>query len=307
MIWLSDWHMTWDETKPQNTTTRRCFSVSNSDFNKGSLWLRVAHLDEVSVEQIVVLVKKTCGRKTKTNASVCVGSTKSVSKLYISLLGRQTWGQVTCLFTAKAKWFIFDIHYPCSIYIPLTFRFCFLSRGQRSLATVIYGWTSSYRWHYNWPPQHNAAAWTPPCSTPCGFFHLRAYGWKTEQCIVSFSCWGRNQTWKLNQTQDYMLRDKMRVVAQRVFQFFQKGNIAGLTGSQALFILQLLAWFYLSLSVTALCSALITTHLAHQNGNDAFVLLLYQVTDDFVVKVIHRLPLRHNIWQRKCGELGGKY
>lgn len=47
------------------------------------------------------------------------------------------------------------------------------------------------------------------------------------------------------------------------------------------------------------CPALIKTHLAYQNGDDAFVLLLYQVTDDFVVKVLHRLPLRNHIWQRK--------
>lgn len=47
----------------------------------GSLWLRVAHLDEVSVEQIVVFVKKTCGRKTKTNAILCVVPATFVSKL----------------------------------------------------------------------------------------------------------------------------------------------------------------------------------------------------------------------------------
>lgn len=52
--------------------------------------MRVAHLNEVSVEQIVVLVKKTCGRKTKTSASVCVAPTKLFSELLVSLFGRRT-------------------------------------------------------------------------------------------------------------------------------------------------------------------------------------------------------------------------
>lgn len=30
----------------------------------------------------------------------------------------------------------------------------------------------------------------------------------------------------------------------------------------------------------------------HQNGDDAFELLLHQVTDDLVVKILHRLPLQ---------------
>lgn len=53
------------------------------------LWLCVAHLNEVSVEQIVVLVKKTCGRETKTNGALLVISTTFISKLYESLFVRQ--------------------------------------------------------------------------------------------------------------------------------------------------------------------------------------------------------------------------
>lgn len=30
---------------------------------------------------------------------------------------------------------------------------------------------------------------------------------------------------------------------------------------------------------------------SHQDGDDAFELLLHQVTDDLVVEVLHRLPL----------------
>lgn len=30
----------------------------------------------------------------------------------------------------------------------------------------------------------------------------------------------------------------------------------------------------------------------HQNGDDAFELLLHQVADDLVVEILHRLPLR---------------
>lgn len=43
------------------------------------------------------------------------------------------------------------------------------------------------------------------------------------------------------------------------------------------------------------------TCLAHQNGDDAFVLLLYHVTNDFVVEVLHCLPLwiQSNIEWRK--------
>lgn len=63
-------------------------------------------------------------------------------------------------------------------------------------------------------------------------------------------------------------------------------------------------WHYLTLPTVTDKTAPSTnmkTCLAHQNGDDAFVLLLYQVTNDFVVKVLHRLPLKleGNIWGRK--------
>lgn len=32
----------------------------------------------------------------------------------------------------------------------------------------------------------------------------------------------------------------------------------------------------------------------HQNGDDSFKLLLHQVTDNLVVKILHRLPLQHD-------------
>lgn len=31
----------------------------------------------------------------------------------------------------------------------------------------------------------------------------------------------------------------------------------------------------------------------HQDGDDAFELLLHQVTDDLVVEILHRLPLKN--------------
>lgn len=38
----------------------------------------------------------------------------------------------------------------------------------------------------------------------------------------------------------------------------------------------------------------------YQNGDDAFELLLHQVTDDLVVEILHRLPLHHgkNNWEK---------
>lgn len=51
------------------------------------------------------------------------------------------------------------------------------------------------------------------------------------------------------------------------------------------------------------------TCLAHQNGDDAFVLLLYQVTNDFVVKVLHCFPLKleRNILGEKNVVLAHEY
>lgn len=56
----------------------------------------------------------------------------------------------------------------------------------------------------------------------------------------------------------------------------------------------LLDFFFVFVCDSAVLCTDQKTHLAYQNGDDAFVLLLYQVTDDFVVKVLHCLPLRHN-------------
>lgn len=36
----------------------------------------------------------------------------------------------------------------------------------------------------------------------------------------------------------------------------------------------------------------------HQNGDDAFELLLHQVADDLVVEILHRLPLHHGKKQK---------
>lgn len=39
---------------------------------------------------------------------------------------------------------------------------------------------TAYHWHCSWPLQHNEGAWTPPDSSPCGFFHLPTCDWNTN-------------------------------------------------------------------------------------------------------------------------------
>lgn len=49
---------------------------------------------------------------------------------------------------------------------------------QRSLIGLLS--SGAHHWRCSWLLQHNAAAWTPPCSAPCAFFRLPTYGWKTR-------------------------------------------------------------------------------------------------------------------------------
>lgn len=96
-----------------------------------------------------------------------------------------------------------------------------------------------------------------PAHYPAGFSicELMAERHRTVHCFF----WREEATRQKKIIRENILRDKVRVVAQRVFQFLQKGNVAGLAGSQAFFILQLLAWFIWSFPSTALCSLLITS------------------------------------------------
>lgn len=97
------------------------------------------------------------------------------------------------------------------------------------------------------------------------------------------------------------------MTAQCVFQFLQKGNLAGLSRSQTLLILKNRS-HCLTLPTVTECKTTLYTEInistnschVHQNGDDAFVLLFYQVTNDLVVKVLHRLPLKleGKIWRR---------
>lgn len=198
-----------------------------------------------------------------------------------------------------------------SIYLPVTFRFCFVSRGKRILATVIYWLTSSHHWHYNWPLQHNAAAWTPPCSSPCGFFHLQAYGWKEQSSALWAFPAGKEVTCK-NKTRHSKYIQSIYYVTKcgwlpNVSSNFSKNETSQVSpGLRHSSFCNKNTIFFLVFDCNSAAFCVITTHLTYQNGNDAFVLLLYQVTDDFVVKVLHGLPLRYNIWQRKFDKLEGK-
>lgn len=49
---------------------------------------------------------------------------------------------------------------------------------QRSLIGLLS--SGAHHWRCSWLLQHNAAAWTPPCSAPGAFFRLPTYGWKTR-------------------------------------------------------------------------------------------------------------------------------
>lgn len=40
-----------------------------------------------------------------------------------------------------------------------------------------------YHWHCSWPLRHNAAVWTPPCSSPCESFHLPTCAWNKHTRI----------------------------------------------------------------------------------------------------------------------------
>lgn len=217
---------------------------------------------------------------------------------------------ITCLFTAKANFgnehyvqrggsrcflLFFDFDFSVLISVPIGEKFGNrLSTDELHLTIDIIIDLSSIMQQPELLPAHH----------PAGFSICELMAERDRKMHCQLFVWRKRRQKK--KKLENILRDKVRVAAQRVFQFFQKRNVAGLAGSQAFFILQWWAWFLLVLPVIALWSALITTHLAYQNGNYAFVLLLYQVTDDFVVKVLHRLPLRHNIWRWKFDKLGGK-
>lgn len=93
------------------------------------------------------------------------------------------------------------------------------------------------------------------------------------------------------------------MVAQRVFQFLQESDVASLSWSQTLFVLQTAAATLVDLSRGDGQTHTLSRAFTHQNRNDAFVLLFNQVTNDFVVKVLHRLPLEtqgRNVFAENC-------
>lgn len=87
----------------------------------------------------------------------------------------------------KADFFLFKFSYFIHFWsllwnITLSLRVCCFCLRDHLLAfwpLSPEGEQGAYHWRCSWLPQHNAAAWTPPCSAPCAFFHLPIYGWKT--------------------------------------------------------------------------------------------------------------------------------
>lgn len=176
---------------------------------------------------------------------------------------------------------------------------------------------TAYHWHCSWPLQHNEGAWTPPDSSPCGFFHLPTCDWNTntvgdEQkanlrslsfvfalCVTII--WYKTMfTWQNGDGCPSCLPISLKRKHRRPRQVSDTPH--SVTNSD-------LVWLELRWQMRHHWIQTQTLVSTHQDGDDAFVFLLYQVTNDFVVKVLHCLPLKLE-WKhagKKTVVLTGKY
>ena len=78
----------------------------------------------------------------------------------------------------------------------------------------------------------------------------------------------------------HLMRDEVLVLANGCHELLQEGGVANVPGAQTLLV---------------------------QHGDDSLVLLLHKVTDDLVVKILHRLPLKKQTNNVKVILLTGEF
>lgn len=154
----------------------------------------------------------------------------------------------------------------------------------------------AYHWHCSWLLQHNAAAWTPPCLAPCVFFHLPTCVCKTGGDDPQVS----NAEPLLRCFQSYLALAAAYVMKWGLLPSVSS-NFSRKVTSQVSPGLRHSSFCKTAASLFDLSDGKNTNFkpvFTHQNRNDAFVLLFNQVTNDFVVKVLHCLPLE--LEEKKC-------
>lgn len=106
-------------------------------------------------------------------------------------------------------------------------------------------------------------------------------------------------------------RYKVGMIAHFLFKFLKKSEICGITWPHTLLILkyqktsslmQMLQFatttnfhfkkWIISMYVSSVCKDSVLIIL-YQHRDNSSVLLLHQVTDDFIIEELHRLPLKH--------------
>lgn len=100
-----------------------------------------------------------------------------------------------------------------------------------------------------------------------------------------------------------VLRDKMSMASKCVLQLLQEGDVTGISRTETLFILQKREANNRLEQLNTIFNTLlmkVNREHSHQDGNDSFKLLLHKITNDLVVKILHRLPLENKKHEYYC-------
>lgn len=178
---------------------------------------------------------------------------------------------------------------------------------QISELVVMFRAGCTHRWHCSWPLQHSAAVGIPRGPLPSGSLHLLACDWREMHQMIWFitAC----ELLALSALSVLDWTDVTKCGCPPTVPSSFSRNVKSLaspgrrhssswsrkehqSNTTWLFIKNkpLFSW---------IIQQLWTTASPYQNGDDAFELFLHQVTDDLVVKILHRLPLHHGKFNAK--------